>query len=134
MPYVENKEPLESKLNWLGILTAITATLTGILNSEWIAANPKLSAYIMAAIGILTVIIRTFFTHGPTTLTKLAVLLAITLALSTSPAHARPVRVCDGTACRVTEEPTLAKKQARWFKAMPLPVIERNFIRILFGR
>jgi uncharacterized membrane protein YfcA len=63
-----------------------------------------------------------------------AVLLAVTFALSGGQAHARPVRVCDGTACRVVEEPTLAQKQARWLKAMPLPQIIQRPFRAMWGK
>lgn len=203
MPYVDSKEPLESKLNWLGILTAAVAALTGLLNSEWVASNPKLTMIITAVVGVLTVVIRTFFTHGPTTLTKAVIVFALAIgaastAVACAPgdiaiskaegeeitrelqakaamdranaaeathnawgriptdgskqyqptlagngvpypvqhvAFARAVRVCDGTACKVTAEPTinLSPAQARWFRAMPLPWIERRVIAVIFG-
>jgi hypothetical protein len=62
---MDPKSPLASKLNWLGLLTLIVGLFPKV--QDMIPDNLK--PYAVAAVGIVTIILRTFFTSAPTTLT-----------------------------------------------------------------
>lgn len=62
---MDAKNPLKSKLNWLGILTIVVGLIPKV--QDMIPDNLK--PYAVALVGIATVILRTFFTSTPTTLT-----------------------------------------------------------------
>lgn len=53
-----------SKLNWLGLLTAVLPAFVGPVQ-EVIAAHPSASA---GVVGVLTIILRTFFTSQAVTI------------------------------------------------------------------
>jgi hypothetical protein len=133
MPFAETKSLFASKTFWVNLITTIIAVLALVGGQEWIADYPKATAAIGAALGLLNIVLRVITVDA---VKIFAVVMAVGLALSASPAHARPIRQCDGTACKVTAEPTLnlSPAQARWFRAMPLPWIERNVIRAMLGR
>lgn len=134
MPYVDYKTPIESKINWVQGISFVIQALTLALNHEWVVANPRATLIIGMVINALTAILRTFFPTASTTWAmKAAVLLALTLALSASPAYARPVRVCDGTACKIVDQPEQVKKLGQWIKAMPLPRVIANPFRAMWG-
>jgi len=50
----------ESKMVWLGILTALLGILTAIVEQDWIEQYPQVVSYLGMAIGIITVILRGF--------------------------------------------------------------------------
>ena len=133
MPFAETKSIFESKTFWVNFLTTAAGVITYLAGEAWIKEIPGGEATLLVVLGVVNVALR-FITVDAVKI--FAVLLAVGLALSASPAHARPIRQCDGTACKVTAEPTLnlSPAQARWFRAMPLPWIERNVIRAMFGR
>jgi hypothetical protein len=133
MPFAETKSIFESKTFWVNFLTTAAGVITYLAGEAWIKEIPGGEATLLVVLGVVNVALR-FITVDAVKI--FAVLLAVGLALSASPAEARPVRVCDGTACKVTAEPTinLSPAQARLFRAMPLPWVERNFVRALFGR
>lgn len=89
MPYVDYKTPIESKINWVQGISFVIQALALALNHEWVVANPRATLIIGMVINALTAILRTFFPTASTTWAiKAAVLLALTLGLSASPAAA----------------------------------------------
>ena len=108
--------PLASKINWTATLGAIINGIAILVAQPWVSSNPSAVLLLNFAAYVLIGVLRTFFSNGPTTLniTKAVLILALAFGFS-STADARPVRVCDGTACRVVEQPTLAGKQRRCF-------------------
>lgn len=133
MPFADTKSIFESKTFWVNFLTTAAGVITYLAGEAWIKEIPGGEATLLVVLGVVNVALR-FITVDAVKI--LAVLLVVTLALSSSsPAHARPIRQCDGTACKATQEPTinLSPAQARWFRAMPLPWIERRVIAVILG-
>jgi flagellar motor component MotA len=48
----------KSKINWVGIITVLIGTLTSM---QSLNLSPETMGYIMMATGILTTVLRTFF-------------------------------------------------------------------------
>jgi len=48
----------KSKINWVGILTVLIGTLSSL---QALQLSPEVMGYVMVAIGVLTTILRTFF-------------------------------------------------------------------------
>jgi hypothetical protein len=63
--------PWQSKLNGLGLLTLIVGIVQIVMDSELTSAD--VDKVLLVVIGALTVILRTFFTKGPTTFTPIKV-------------------------------------------------------------
>lgn len=59
------KSALQSKLTWVGVLTAGIAALQAIQGSELIAAHPQAVAWIGVAVGVATALLRVFGTSKP---------------------------------------------------------------------
>jgi len=129
MPFVETKSLFASKTFWVNFLTTAIAMLALLGGQEWIADYPKATAAIGVAIGTLNIVLRYITVDA---VKVLAVLLAV--GLSASPTYARPVRVCDGTACKIVDQPEQVKKFGQWLKAMPLPQIIQRPFRAMLGR
>ena len=54
----------ESKTNWFGVLTALAGSITII--SEYIkSGDMSLPGWMMVVVGIINVILRTFYTKAP---------------------------------------------------------------------
>ncbi len=71
------KNPLKSKINWLGIILTLIGGLElaqqmGLIDTFFPDPNVReqVTAIVLFAGGILTVILRSFFTMRPTTLTQ----------------------------------------------------------------
>jgi hypothetical protein len=131
MPFAETKSLFASKTFWVNFLTTAIAMLALLGGQEWIADYPKATAAIGAALGLLNIVLRIITVDA---VKVLAVVLAVGLALSASPTYARPVRVCDGTACKIVDQPEQVKKLGQWLKAMPLPQIIQRPFRAMLGR
>jgi len=56
---------LKSKINWVGIITFLIGTLTAM---QSLHLSPEVMSYIMVFIGILTTVLRTFFSGEPLTI------------------------------------------------------------------
>jgi hypothetical protein len=59
------KSPLLSKTNWVAIITIVIAVLNMTEFQSLFGANGL--KYAMLAVGVLTLILRNFFTNQPTT-------------------------------------------------------------------
>lgn len=129
MPFAETKSLFASKTFWVNFLTTAIAMLALLGGQEWIADYPKATAAIGAALGLLNIVLRVITVDA---VKVMAVLLAV--GLSASVAEARPVRVCDGTACKIVDQPEQVKKLGQWLKAMPLPQIIQRPFRAMLGR
>lgn len=131
MPFAITKSIFASRTFWVNLITTVIAVLALVGGQEWIAEYPKVTAGIAVVVGALNIVLR-YLTVDAVKI--LAVILAVgALSLPASPAQARPIRVCDGTACKVTQEPEVSSGIDRWFKAMPLPRIVKNKFRAMFG-
>ena len=71
------KNPFKSKINWLGIILTLIGALQLLQEMKLIDTfipdpnvREQLTAIVLFAGGILTLILRTFFTFRPTTLTQ----------------------------------------------------------------
>lgn len=64
---METKHFTLSKLNWVGIITVLIGALTAM---QQLKLSEETMGYIMVAIGILTTVLRTFFS-GTTLTTNL---------------------------------------------------------------
>lgn len=53
------KSALKSKINWVGVITVLIGGLTAL---QGLNLSPEASGYIMVAIGLLNVVLRSFFT------------------------------------------------------------------------
>lgn len=51
---------LKSKINWVGIITVLIGSLTAL---QSLNLSQQTAGYVMVAIGILNVILRSFFTN-----------------------------------------------------------------------
>ena len=131
MPFAETKSLFASKTFWVNLITTLIAVLALIGGQEWIADYPKVTAAIGVALGALNIVLR-YITVDAVKI--MAILLALTFALSGGQAYARPVRVCDGTACKIVDQPEQVKKLGQWIRAMPLPRVIENRFRAMFGR
>jgi hypothetical protein len=57
----------QSKINWVGIITVLIGALTAM---QQLQLSTETMSYIMVAIGILTTVLRTFFSGTTLTLTN----------------------------------------------------------------
>ncbi len=71
------KSPLKSKINWLGIVLTLIGALQLVQEGPLLDtlipdqdARAKVSAGVLFLGGILTVVLRSFFTYRPTTVTN----------------------------------------------------------------
>jgi hypothetical protein len=132
MPYVEPKEPILSKINWVQFLSFVIQALTLALNHEWVAAHPQLTLIIGMAINLLTAVLRTFLpTVSTTWAIKGCLLFAMALGCEGT-AQAAPtscVRGPDGVV-RCNQ----ANGNVKAFKPLPWPTSRVALIRKLFGR
>lgn len=134
MPFVDYKEPILSKINWAAGIQVTLNALAYLLAQDWVKSNVDLVLLLNSISGILIFLVRTFLpTVSTTWAIKGAILLALTFGLSGGQAYAGPIRK-DCANCRAMSPPTakLSAEHERWFRAMPLPWIERQFIRIVF--
>lgn len=91
----ETKSLLQSKTFWANLIVTVIAVFTALANQEWVKANPGLSAGIVAAVGILNIVLR-YVTVLPIAMLLLAVGLGGILS-PTETADAGLFRRCDGT-------------------------------------
>lgn len=61
------KHYTKSKINWVGIITVLIGALTAM---QQLQLSTETMSYIMVAIGILTTVLRTFFSGETLTLTN----------------------------------------------------------------
>ncbi len=59
--FMETKSLLSSKLNWLGLFTAVMPFISPLMD----AIPPQYKPFAVAAVGIGTIVLRTFFTSQP---------------------------------------------------------------------
>lgn len=59
------KSALQSKLTWVGVLTAIISLAQTMQGNELIAENPTLVAWFGVGIGVATALLRVFGTSKP---------------------------------------------------------------------
>jgi hypothetical protein len=57
----------QSKINWVGVITVLIGTLTAM---QQLPLSTETMSYILVAVGILTTVLRTFFSGTPLTLTN----------------------------------------------------------------